>query len=128
MAIDLLRRRAQLQAKLDKYEGCEFGITVVRVIVEFPPCLLPLVEIPSNCTSLTLKHNIPSANVSAMIMYEGDEAKNNFTTTSVDTRTYAIVAGAYTHARCLINLDYIDDCYLKDNTNNTYLWKGKNVT
>lgn len=128
MAIDLLRRRAQLQAKLDKYEGCEFGITVVRATAEFPPCLLPLVEIPSNCTALTLKHNIPSASVSIMIFYEDDAPKNNTTSTTLDTKSYSITAGAYTHVRCLINLDYIDDCYLKDNTNNTYLWKGKNVT
>lgn len=43
-------------------------------------------------------------------------------------KTVNMTAGQYAYVRMTFNIDAIDDTYMQDKTNNTYLWKGKNVT
>lgn len=42
--------------------------------------------------------------------------------------TRNMTAGQYAYVRMTFNIDAVDDTYMQDKTNNTYLWKGKNVT
>ena len=38
------------------------------------------------------------------------------------------IQSSYKYIRICVNIDDIDNCYIKDVTNNNYIWKGKNVT
>lgn len=42
-------------------------------------------------------------------------------------RTISIEAGTYKYVRLCFNLLEIDNCYIYDETNGQYLWKGKSV-
>ena len=136
MSSEILRRRAMLQAKIDEYEGVVFGFhcnkgssssfsfdTITDVMA-----ITPAVDIPSNCTSLTLCYKLRGYGTFIGAKVSNDSSVNQYNYTTNQKRTVTHSAGLYKTISMTINLDEIDDCYIKDNTNNQYLWKGKNVT
>lgn len=129
MSSEILRRRAMLQAKIDEYEGVEFGFhcnkgdTITDVMA-----ITPAVDIPSNCTSLTLCYKLRAYGTFIGARVSDGSSVNQYNYTTNQIRTVTPMAGQYKTISMTINLDEIDDCYIKDNTNNQYLWKGKNVT
>lgn len=90
--------------------------------------ITPAVDIPSNCTSLTLCYKLRAYGVFIGAKVSNDSSVNQYNYTTNQKRTVTPSAGLYKTISMTINLDEIDDCYIKDNTNNQYLWKGKNVT
>lgn len=134
MSSEILRRRAMLQAKIDEYEGVVFGFhcnkgssssfnTITDVMA-----ITPAVDIPSNCTSLTLCYKLRAYGSFIGAKVSDGSSVNQYNYITNQERTVTPSAGLYKTISMTINLDEIDDCYIKDNTNNQYLWKGKNVT
>lgn len=122
------QRRAMYEQQMqDDYPDVDFGVASVRTFYTFPSCVLPMVEVPSNCTSITVYHKVPNGCNFAVLYNTSQNPTVNYPSQGGNTRTFAMAAGTYGYMRCTINLDYIDDCYIKDDTNDTYLWKGKNV-
>jgi hypothetical protein len=122
------QRRAMYEQKMqDDYPDVDFGVASSRIFYTFPSCALPMVEIPSNCTSITVYHKVPNGCNFAVFYNTSQSPTANYSSQGGNTRNFAITAGTYGYMRCAINLDYIDDCYIHDDTNNQYLWKGKNV-
>lgn len=131
MASELLRRRDLLQAKMtEDYPGFGFGVlSTSSNKLTVPTALSPLIDIPSNCASLTVAYKFPTNTaVGIMHVFTNSVYKDQWGATSNNSRTIPITAGKFDQCIIMVNLDEIDNCYLKDNTNNTYLWKGKNVT
>lgn len=133
MSSEILRRRAMLQAKIDEYEGVEFGFHCNKGAMSFDTitdvmAITPAVDIPSNCTSLTLCYKLRAYGVFIGARVSDGSSVNQYNYTTNQQRTVTPSAGVYKTISMTINLDEIDDCYIKDNTNNQYLWKGKNVT
>lgn len=131
MASDILRRRAELQAKLDEYEGCEFGVCLSQAVVLAPYGVTPIVAIPANCTSIYFmnpyaywKYAYPVG----LVFYDSNKNITGSQLLNAWNKTANITAGQYAYVRMTFNIDAIDNTYMKDNTNNQYLWKGKNVT
>lgn len=129
MSSQLLKRRAMLQSKIDKYEGCEFGITFNYSTLKAPLAVLPAVEVPSGCTLLRLQHNIDfdSTIVIARTLtgskYVPNTANSKYKEINPTQSGYVGL-----ELQMSVNVDEIDDCYILDKTNDVYLWKGKNVT
>ena len=133
MSSEILRRRAMLQAKIDEYEGVVFGFHCNKGGPSFDTitdvmAITPAVDIPSNCTSLTLCYKLRAYGVFIGARVSDGSSVNQYNYTANQQRTVTPSAGVYKTISMTINLDEIDDCYIKDNTNNQYLWKGKNVT
>lgn len=125
-----------LQAKIDEYEGVVFGFhcnkgsassqtfdTITDVMA-----ITPALDIPSNCTSLTLCYKLRAYGAFIGAAVSTGSSVNQYNYTTSQQRTVTLSAGLYKTISMTLNLDEIDDCYIKDNTNNQYLWKGKNVT
>ena len=130
---ELMRRRLEYQAKIDEYEGVVFGAGFSASILERVFVATPFLEIPSNCTSITIhftnivnkgmygpRHILYNANKGFVSYWNQTNYASEFTKT--------MTAGAYAYLRVTLDCDLIDDSFVRDNTNNQYLWKGKNVT
>ena len=129
--MSLLRRRAEMQAKLDEYEGCEFGVCLAQAVVLAPYGVTPLVAIPTNCTQIYFmnpygrwKYSYPVS----YLLYDSNKNITGYGLLNGWNVTRNITAGEYAYVRMTFNIDAVDDTYMQDKTNNTYLWKGKNVT
>lgn len=129
----VLIRRAEMQAKLDEYEDMVFGVGVGAIVLERCLVATPYLEIPSNCASITIHFsNTASMGLYSIRqqLYTATKAWGNYKspTSYHSDYTFTLTAGQYAYLRATLDCDYLDDAYIKDNTNNTYLWKGKNVT
>lgn len=125
MASDILRRRAELQAKLDEYPGCEFGVAL-QILIVMPLGITPAVQVPNNCTKLGF-YSLTSPYMRA-VGFSGQTIATSWTMEPSSEKEARFTAGTYTAVQMTFNVDEIDNCYIKDKTNNQYLWKGKNVT
>lgn len=133
MSSEIIRRRAMYQAKIDEYEGVDFGAAIGGgKLVTYPLAVTDFIAIPPNCTALHFRHYTDFGVSSGLYafyydgqkVYKSGQVYNN--PDSVKVSTFS--AGAYAFTRMCLNLDRIDDCYIYDATNRQYLWKGKNVT
>lgn len=137
MSSAIMRRRAALQSVLDEYPGVEFGIlsnahSGYPMQISIPLVYSPWVDVPSNCTSITICYYIGTFIYNTVVCLQilrGDDTVGyyNVISTNLNSRTIEKPSLGWQKVRMGMNLDRIDDCYIKDNTNNVYLWKGKNV-
>ena len=122
------QRRAMYEQKMqDDYPGCEFGIAIgTRLPAMMPFAMTPKVEVPSNCASLRFV-SYSTSDVRAL-GFNGDTPSTSWTmVAAANGKLQNITAGSFTHVQMCFNIDYIDDCFIEDTTNNQYLWKGKNI-
>jgi len=117
-----------IEEKVAGYEGVEFGYAFNNTVLKAQLGLSPEVTIPSNCTSLTLCHkmNFPTTLVVAKEIGGSLYVTHNGSTNKTFNPSQSGYGGKV--IRMNFNLAQIDACYIKDDTNGTYLWKGNNVT
>lgn len=132
MSSEIMRRRAQYQAKLDEYEGFVFGVGVSAQIMERCLVATPYIDVPSDCTSITIHFSDTANKGLYSVRQQFFNANKQWVSYVAQTNvasdyTFTITAGRYAYIRVTLDCDYLDEAYIKDNTNNTYLWKGKNV-
>ena len=130
----LLRRRAMYEQKMqDDYPDFVFGIGLGAIILERCLVATPFIEIPATCASITIHFSNTASKGLYSVRQQLYNASKTWTGYMQQTNynsdyTFAVTAGQYAYIRATLDCDYLDDAYIKDNTNNTYLWKGKNVT
>lgn len=128
----LRRLMAAYSRKIEEYDGVVFGAGFSASILEIPFVATPFLAIPANCTSITI-HFSDKASQGMYgprhILYNANKgyASNWTQTNSQSEFTKTMTAGQYAYLRVTMNINNIDDTFVRDNTNNTYLWKGKNV-
>lgn len=133
MSSEIIRRRAMYQAKIDEYEGFDFGV-VAGNDVNVWGCFAvsPLIEIPAGCANIRYRNGSPNGFIRIAFCDEngtGVGSQVNYPTNSGGRETInTTIQSSYKYIRICVNIDDIDNCYIKDVTNNTYIWKGKNVT
>jgi len=119
------QRRALLEQMMqDDYPGCEFGVVLQDPVV-MPLGMTPVVQVPNNCAKLGF-YSLTSPQMRAAGL-SGQTIAILWTMYASEEREVSFTAGTYTAVQMTINIDEIDNCYIKDKTNNQYLWKGKNV-
>ena len=116
---------------LDEYPGCEFGSlhSSREECFDIVYAVTPYLAIPDNCISLTVCYMYRGIGGNFSTHYYDNE-KNyvDYYANSVKTkRTISIKAGTFKYVRMNFNLLEIDNCYIYDETNGQYLWKGKSV-
>lgn len=132
MTSEIFIRRALYQAEIDKYEGFVFGVGLGAVILERCLVVTPFIAIPSNCASITIHFSDTAVKGLYNVRQQLYNASKTWTgymqqTNNSSDYTFAVTAGQYAYIRATLDCDYLDEAYIKDNTNNTYLWKGENV-
>lgn len=129
MASELLRRRALYEAIMEEYEGFDFGVTINNVLITSPTAISPMIDIPNDCENFTVRHYLPQSPIAVRGYRSAGTYASYKPYGSADITTFGnINHTTMAKVQICINLDRIDDCYIKDDTNNVYLWKGKNVT
>ena len=132
MASEIFIRRALYQAEIDKYEGFVFGVGLGALILERCLVATPFIAIPATCASITVHFSDTAAKGLYSVRQQLYNASKTWTGYMQQTNynsdyTFAVTAGQYAYIRATLDCDYLDEAYIKDNTNNTYLWKGNNV-
>ena len=132
MVSDIFIRRALYQAEIDKYEGFVFGVGVSAIVLERCLVATPFIEIPSNCASITIHFSNTANKGLFQIRQQLFNSSKAWAYSFIETNyasdyTFTISAGTYAYLRATLDCDYLDEAYIKDNTNNKYLWKGNNV-
>lgn len=132
MTSEIFIRRALYQAEIDKYEGFVFGVGLGAIILERCLVATPFIEIPATCTSITIHFSDTASKGLYNVRQQLYNASKTWTGYMYQTNynsdyTFAVTAGQYAYLRATLDCDYLDEAYIKDNTNNTYLWKGENV-
>lgn len=121
------------EAMMEQYEGFVFGLGLGAVILERCLVATPFIEIPATCASITVHfsdtalkglYNVRQQLYNASKTWTGSITQTN----NASDYTFSITVGQYAYLRATLDCDYLDEAYIKDNTNNQYLWKGKNVT
>ena len=127
-------RRALYEQKMqDDYPDFVFGVGVAAIILERCLVATPFIEIPATCASLTIHFSDTASKGLFQIRQQFFNASKAWAYQYIQMNynsdyTFTITAGQYAYIRATLDCDYLDEAYIKDNTNNTYLWKGKNVT
>lgn len=127
------QRRAMYEQKMqDDYPDFVFGVGVGAIILERCLVATPFIEIPATCASLTIHFSDTASKGLFQIRQQFFNASKawvySYTQTNYNSDyTFTITAGQYAYIRATLDCDYLDEAYIKDNTNNTYIWKGKNV-
>lgn len=121
------------EAMMEQYEGFVFGVGLGAIILERCLVATPFIEIPATCASITIHFSDTASKGLYNVRQQLYNASKTWTgymqpTTYTSDYTFAVTAGQYAYLRVTLDCDYLDEAYIKDNTNNTYLWKGKNVT
>lgn len=84
----------------------------------------------SNSLEITFKHGFTSQSLyhRALIEYNSNKTFVDYWNTGTEIRT-VLLTGRYQtrYIRASLNVNVLDDCYIYDDTNNIYLWKGINV-
>lgn len=131
MSESIIQRRRALQRVLDEYPGCEFGFLRASrdEYFDIVYAVTPFLSIPDNCISLTLCYMYQAITGNyATHFYNNEKNYIAYYSNNVNTkRTLSIDAGSYKYVRMCFNLLEIDHCYIYDETNGQYLWKGKSV-
>lgn len=132
MTSEIFIRRALYQAEIDKYEGFVFGVGLSSIILERCLVATPFIAIPSNCASITIHYSNTVAKGLYQVrqqLFNANKAWANYRaqTGYNSDYTFTITPGEFAYLRATLDCDYLDEAYIKDNTNNTYLWKGNNV-
>ena len=137
--IDLLRRRiAMAQAKADEYEGVMLGqgIGIGANKYVFNECILattPPITFPQGCAHIYWKAMAPwNVTGGRMMFFNSEDTLISILNCTGYNRldTGNLSEGVKTrtsYIRMTFDVEYIDDCFIFDVTNNVYLWKGKNV-
>ncbi|WP_148479873.1 hypothetical protein [Parabacteroides johnsonii] len=85
----------------------------------------------SNSLKITFKHGFPSRSSGrrTLIEYNSNKTFVDYWNTEYPViRTVGLTGGYSTrYIRASLNVNVLDDCYIYDDTNNIYLWKGINV-
>lgn len=121
------------EAMMEQYEGFVFGVGLGALILERCLVATPFIAIPSNCASITIHFSDTAVKGLYNVRQQLYNASKTWTgymqqTNNSSDYTFAVTAGQYAYIRATLDCDYLDEAYIKDNTNNQYLWKGKNVT
>lgn len=132
MTSEIFIRRALYQAEIDKYEGFVFGVGIGAVVLERCLVATPFIEIPTTCESITIHLSNTASKGLYNVRQQLFDANKAWVTSKWQTNnqsdfTFTLTAGQYAYLRATLDCDYLDEAYIKDNTNNTYLWKGNNV-
>lgn len=127
------QRRAMYEQKMqDDYPDFVFGVGLGAIILERCLVATPFIEIPATCASITIHFSNTASkglyNVRQQLYNTNKGWGYSYTQTNYNSDyTFTITAGQYAYIRVTLDCDYLDEAYIKDNTNNAYLWKGKNV-
>ena len=121
------------EAMMEQYEGFVFGVGLGAIILERCLVATPFIEIPTTCESITIHFSNTASKGLYNVRQQLFNANKAWVTYKGQTNyqsdfTFTLTAGQYAYLRATLDCDYLDEAYIKDNTNNTYLWKGKNVT
>lgn len=128
--LDLLRRRVELaQAVVDNYEGFDFGIVVstAGVIKSGIFVMTPYIAVPSNCAKIRVKTGYTQAGALYIILYSSSKTVKDHFSPNANPKEISFTAGQIGYVRCTMLLSELDNCYVYDVTNGSYLWKGDNV-
>ena len=136
--IDILRRRIEMaQAKADEYEGVILGNWNYSNSTGWSRsegilAVTPLLDYPSGCAKIEFNHKIVRGTLNGRLyVLDANMMNVNNQVGEVTGSTMTLNATQMASARYVVmslNAEQIDDCYIKDVTNNAYIWKGKNVT
>jgi hypothetical protein len=130
----LIKRRALFQAKLEEdYADFDFGVisgSKVDVLGCF--AVSPLIPIPDGCTAIRYRNGSPNGFIRLAFLDENEvdvASASNYPAESGGRETLdTAVQSTYKYIRICVNVEDVDNCYIKDMTHSTYIWKGKNVT
>lgn len=87
----------------------------------------PIIDLAGYNRILSLCHYSPNKRVFAEINSEG-EINNVWSGTSNNSRTINLTNSTRYLCRLCVPMDKVDDCFLKEQYTNTYIWWGKNIT
>lgn len=127
------QRRALLEQMMqDDYPGFEFGVFASTYELIHPICVTDYIEVPSTCASIKVMHYCNDSTIRSGFSAHLYDSNKAYTAAILynnpsSSKSESITAGQSAYIRATLNLDKIDDCYIYDNTNGAYLWKGKNI-
>ena len=87
----------------------------------------PLFEIPSGCSEIQFNSGTTGTDNYGLFLFDSNKAYKGYYDYSSADRVVSVLSGA-AYVRLSVDREYQGTCYVKDYTNNDYIWKGINVT
>lgn len=119
------------QAKADEYEGVVLAdfmnlvLNWVPSVVEGIKAITPRIDVPATCSRMRIFVVSPN-NTFCRYVFLNEEHVCIGQAQMQGTRNVVVPQGSK-YFYLTFEIDDIDDVYVLDETNNVYLWKGKNV-
>ncbi len=115
------------------YEGVKLGRLVslnsTPTVREGILAVSPLIEIPDTCETIGYYAGGTLIGAAGLgYVYTLINADGTGSTTTINYNYSAIAVNGCKYFRYSFDVDYLDDCYVLDQTNYTFLWEGRNVT
>ncbi len=129
---ELLRRRFGGKKEVDPLEGWEVGYRQSGggdgIVADANFIRSPFLTIPNGCTEIYIYHPTNISVGNRMRYYNSNKEYMDFSPQyGINTSTAFNVPTNSAYLRVSFLIECIDNCYIKDDTNNQYIWKGKNV-
>lgn len=130
----LIKRRALFQAKLEEdYADFDLGVIAGNDVGAWGCfAISPLIAIPDGCTAIRYRNGSPNTFIRLAFFNESEVGVSSTTNYPADSggreSVDTVVQSTYKYIRICVNVEDVDNCYIKDMTHSTYIWKGKNVT
>lgn len=104
------------------------GVVGPAMTTDLTYCFTDFIELPATCASFIMK-NGESTTDAACEFYTASKDPNSYWQNTPDPRTitHEKLTTTWKYVRLSVLLSALDSAYAKDNTNNTYLWKGFNI-
>ena len=104
------------------------GVVGPAMTTDLTYCFTDFIELPATCASFIMKNGANTQNA-ACEFYTASKDPNSFWQNTPDPRTitHEKLTTTWKYVRLSVLLSALDSAYAKDNTNNTYLWKGFNI-
>ena len=90
-------------------------------------CVTPFLPVPDGCTSITIEAGGTQSN-SILHEFDGSFGYLSYWGGSANPRTFDFdYPAAIRYVRASFNMSHIKDCYIRDSTHNTYIFRGGDV-